>query len=61
MPEANRLALVQQPNPPVEHVASTNFSQADSAVVKLAVVFAVVRASNSVLFVVFVVARSFGL
>jgi len=61
MPEADRLALVQQPHPPVKRVASTNFPQADGAVVKLAVVFAVVRASNSVLFVIVVVARSLGL
>jgi hypothetical protein len=52
MPEANRLALVQQPNSPVKSVASTYFSQADSAVVELAIVLSVIRANGCLLLVI---------
>ena len=48
MPKAYRLALVQQPDPPVESVASADFSQTDGGVVEFAVVCSVVRASGSV-------------
>jgi hypothetical protein len=49
VPKANRLALMQQPNSPVKSVASTHFPQADSAVVELAIVLSVIRASGCIL------------
>jgi len=57
MPERDRLALVQQPNPPVQSVTSSDFPQTDSAVVEFAIVSSVVRASGSL---PFVAARSLG-
>ena len=55
VPKRNRLALVQQPDPPVQSVTRANFSQADSTVVELAIVCPIVRASSSL---VFLTARS---
>ena len=41
---------MQQPNSPVQSVTSANFPQADSAVVELAIVYSIVRASGSLVF-----------
>jgi hypothetical protein len=51
MPKANRLALMQQPDPPIESVASADFSQAHGAVVELAIVCSIVCANGGLVFV----------
>lgn len=55
MPKANGLALVQQPDPPVESVATTDLPQTDSAVVELAIILTIVDASSGTVVLVILV------
>lgn len=60
MPEADRLALVQQPDPPVESVATTDLPQTDSAVVELAIILTLVDAISATVVLVILVTSATG-